>query len=56
MEARRSSDVQYLDLSWVSVEKSNLVQGWLVPPEAARRQASDEVGCGVEHYLGWYGE
>ena len=43
MEARRSSDVQYLDLSWVSVEKSNLVRGWLVPPKVGRSQASEEV-------------
>jgi hypothetical protein len=56
MEVRNSSDVRYLDLNWVSVEKSNLVREWLVPSEVGRSQASGEVGCDVEHYLTWQGE
>lgn len=40
VEARNSSDVQFLKMSWVKAQKTNLVRGSLVPPEAARKQAS----------------
>lgn len=49
MEARKSSDVQFLMMSWVKAQNANLDWVWLVLPEAARRQARGKVDHGVEH-------
>lgn len=51
LEARNSSDVQFLKMSWVKAQNANLDWVLLVLPEAARRQARGEVGHGVEHYF-----